>query len=345
MNPVIRRVARWSTYLAVVLLLAAAGTVVGFTVASAGGANAIHTTLLETGASTLSGYFGEEANGYKHVDPGVLVVPATTDSGTGIKDAENGLAAIGAADLPAPATKGIISIPITVAGVAVVYNMPFPLNIDGKVLAAIYAGRIVSWDDPALKALNPGVKLPATAIKPLERSDSSGTTFQFTRYLQEQSPYGWPQAAKTQNWPGGTGEQGSNAMITGCSQTPGCIAYVGVGYDGVAVSQYHLHIAAVADKAGQFLLPTQANMAKAVAQFAPQFTSGIVSMINSDHGYPMVNYEWAVVKRHQANPVVSQFLNWVVTAGASGKYLGPLNFLPLPSNVLAVADTEIASVK
>jgi phosphate transport system substrate-binding protein len=335
-----RTLERITGYAVIVLILAVIGSVVGFISYSAGSASAIRSTIVETGSSLQAPLFAEWSPAYQQSHQGVLVAAASTDSGTGITDAANGLAAIGAADLPAGSVKGVISIPVTVAGVAVVYNLPgiSSVHLNGQVLAAIYAGRITSWDDPAIRALNPGVRLPALAIRPLERSDSSGTTYQFTSYLQAQSSTGWPTPAKTQNWPAGTQEQGSNAMVSGCGLVKGCVAYVGVSYEGVATTQYKLGIAALADGAGKFLLPTRENIARAVAQFAPL---GQTVLIGATNGYPIVNYEYVVVRplqtSGQAATAIRQFLDWALTTGSTDKYLSSLNFEPLPASVLAAS--------
>lgn len=331
---------------AMTVVLLAFGAAIGFIVNAAGSSGAVSSTIVETGSSLQAPLFGEWAPAYQSVHTHVLVAAAATDSGTGIKDAENGLAAIGAADLPAPAAKGIISIPLTVAGVAVIYNLPgYPsVHLNGTVLGSIYSGKITRWNDPAIAALNSGLKLPDMAIRPLERADSSGTTFQFTSYLQAQSPTRWPIPAKTQNWPVGTGEQGSNAMVTGCAAVKGCVAYAGVSYDGVAQQQYHLQVAALADGSGKFLLPTRANIAAAVAAF-----HGAPVMINARNGYPVVNYEYAVVKSQQSSgqaaAAIRQFLRWAVTSGSTGKYLSALNFEPLPASALAQAQQKISEIR
>lgn len=332
--------------LAVVLgLMAVAGVVAGFIAYSAGSSGAVTSTIVETGSSLQAPLFGAWAPGYQAAHADTLVAASSTDSGTGIKDAESGLVAIGAADLPAGDVKGIESIPLTVAGVAVICNLPgIPsVHLNGQVLAAIYAGRITSWDDPAIRALNPGVRLPALTIRPLERADSSGTTYQFTSYLQAQSATGWPVAAKTQQWPAGLAVTGSNAMVSGAAGVRGSIAYVGVSYESVATAQYHLQIAALADGAGKFLLPTRANIATAVAE------SNGTTLIGTRNGYPVVNLEYAVVKTSQAQPgsatAIRQFLDWALTTGSTDKYLAGLNFLPLPATTLAASEKMVSAIR
>ena len=103
------------------------------------------------------------------------------------------------------------------------------------MLTQIYQGKITTWNDPAIKALNPGVSLPSMKIVPLHRADSSGDTFLFTSYLNAQDPSGWSSSnvGTTVTWPsvpGELGEQGNGGMVQGCAATKGCVAYIGVSY-------------------------------------------------------------------------------------------------------------------
>ena len=98
----------------------------------------------------------------------------------------------------------------------------------------MYQGSIKSWNDPQITALNPGVNLPATPVVPLHRSDGSGDTFVFTQYLSKQDPDGWgksPGFGTTVAFPavpGALGENGAGGMVTGCAETAGCVAYIGM---------------------------------------------------------------------------------------------------------------------
>jgi ABC-type phosphate transport system substrate-binding protein len=101
-----------------------------------------------------------------------------------------------------------VNIPLAVAALLVVYNVPgisasAHLRLDGTVLVRIFSGKIGRWDDPAIAALNPGVTLPGAAIVPVHRADSSGSTFLFTSYLNAQDPSGWSSSliGTTVAWP------------------------------------------------------------------------------------------------------------------------------------------------
>src|SRR5919107_3927461 len=104
--------------------------------------------------------------------------------------------------------------------------------MNGATLAKIFSGQITQWDDPAIKKLNKGVKLPGTKIAIVHRSDNSGTTYNFTEYLSTASPTWKSQYGKgvAVNWPVGSGQRGSAGVAGGVSQTPGSIGYVDVAF-------------------------------------------------------------------------------------------------------------------
>ena len=149
---------------------------------------------------------------------------------------------------------------------------------------------------------------------PLHRSDGSGDTFVFTQYLSKQDPDGWgksPGFGTTVDFPavpGGLGENGASSMVTGCAATPGCVAYIGVSYLDQA-NQKGLGEAQLANASGNYLLPDAQSIGAEAASFASQTPANqVVSLINGPaaDGYPMVNYEYAVVYSGQKDPATAQ---------------------------------------
>src|SRR5262249_10622240 len=128
----------------------------------------------------------------------------------------------GASDAPmtgsqASACKGCLTIPWALAATVVAYHVqgvPDHLNLTGPVLAKIWMGQIKTWDDPAMKALNPGVSLPNTPIQPVHRTDGSGDTYAFTNYLSKVDPQFKSKIgnATTVSWPGGLGGKGNSGV-------------------------------------------------------------------------------------------------------------------------------------
>jgi phosphate transport system substrate-binding protein len=307
--------------------------------------------------------FGAWQTAYNTAVPDVMITTAGTGSGTGIADAGTGTATIGASDAYLSSSNmsqypGLLNIPLTVAALMVNYNVSGvkkPLNLNGTVLAQIYSGKVKSWNDPAITKLNPGVTLPAEKIVALHRADSSGSTFLFTSYLNSQDSSGWSttNVGTTVSWPSGASalaETGSGGMVTGCGATKGCIAYIGISYLS-KTSAAGLGEASLANKAGKFTQPTTAAISAALASFSGSTpATGAQPLINTSAptGYPVINYEYAVVKKTQSGTTTASalkaFLNWTLTTGASSKYLSAVGFEPLPANVTTIAKTLVSSI-
>src|SRR5215475_7029215 len=146
-------------------------------------------TLAETGSTLIYPVFRIWAAEYPKTHPGVAVSAAATDSGAGVAQAISGAAQIGVSDAYMSDAQVrdnplIINVPMAISAQTVNYNVPDlngqNLKLDGPTLAGIYSGKIQSWDDPAIAAMNGGVKLPHNPIVPIRRSDASGDTFIFT---------------------------------------------------------------------------------------------------------------------------------------------------------------------
>jgi phosphate transport system substrate-binding protein len=323
-------------------------------------ASATGKTISETGSTLLFPLFGSWQSAYNSADPSVTITSGATGSGTGIADAANGLVNIGASDAylstsDLAQTPGLLNIPLTVAAVDVNYNVTGvkkPLNLNGTVLASIYTGKITMWNDPAIAKLNPGVSLPAEKIVALHRGDSSGSTFLFTSYLNAQDPSAWSSSniGTTITWPstpGALAETGSGGMLAACGTTKGCIAYLGISYLTKATTA-GLGTASLANKSGTYEAPSTTTITSALSSFAAPPASGAEPLINSSAGYPIINYEYAIVKKTQPSAaeaaVVKKFLGWVLTTGNSSTYLSAVGFLPLPGSAKSVATSLVNSI-
>lgn len=320
--------------------------------------------LSETGATELYQLMNSWVSAYHSKYPNVTISTGATGSGAGISQAAARTVTIGASgaylsegDLKAH--KGLMNIALTIGAEQVDYNLPGvtgQLKLNGKVLAAMYRGSVKTWNDPQIAALNPGVSLPATAVVPLHRSDGAGDTFVFTQYLSKQDPDGWgksPGFGTTVDFPavpGALGENGAGGMVTGCAETPGCIAYLGSSYLDKA-AQKGLGAAQLANGSGKFLsLDAQSIQAEA-AGFAPQTPANqVISLINGPaaDGYPIVYYEYAIVYSGQKDAATAQtlqaFLHWAITDGGSPAFLDKEHFQPLPAAVVKLSDAQIAKI-
>ena len=320
-------------------------------------------TLSETGSSLMAPLFALWAPAYHARFSQVTLRTVSSSSGEGISSAAAGRADIGASDaFLSPATLAkyshLVNIPLAVAALMVVYNVPGVgasghLRLDGTVLARIFSGKISRWDDPAITALNPGVKLPGAAIVPVHRADSSGSTFLFTSYLNAQDPSGWSSSliGTTVAWPrppGAIGATGSDAVISSVRSASGAIGYVGVSYLS-QVRDASEGEAALGNSSGNFVLPTARAIQAALASFTSTPASETISLVNGSaaQAYPIINYEYAVVNTSQPSATRARdlraFLTWAVTSGTEQPV--KVNFQPLPPSIIALSDAQIATIR
>jgi phosphate transport system substrate-binding protein len=323
-------------------------------------------TVSETGSTLLYPLFNLWAGGYSEKFPSTTIQTAGTGSGTGISEAENGTIDIGASDAylspsVAAGNPTLKNIPVAISSQIVAYNVPgvtAHIKLSGKVLSEIYQGQITRWNDPAIASANAGLTLPANPIVTLHRSDSSGDTFLFTTYMSKADEPGW--GAKigyntTVPWPnapGALGENGNSGMVSGCKATIGCIAYIGISYL-TQVLQGGMGYASLQNGAKQYQLPTQQTIATQAAGFVRKTpANGTISMIygNVKGGYPIVNYEYAIVNTHQSSSSTAKnirsVLEWAINKnyGNNNSYLSQVNFQPLPTKVAAQSIKQILKI-
>ena len=336
-------------------------------VATAGFASAAHatTTLVETGSSLLYPLFNLWVPDFTAANPGIQVTTTSTGSGAGIAQSIKGLVQIGASDAylsDAIVAKhpSMLSIPLAISAQAINYNLPGlndkHINLSGPILAGIYSGTITKWNDPAIKAANPGVALPDHVIIPIRRADGSGDTFLFTQYLSDSTP-SWKSSVHygtTVSWPALAGEIGANGnsgMVSAAAANPYSVAYIGVSYTKQVMAK-GLGEAALKNALGAYVLPTPETIgaaANSVVTNTP--TDERVSMIFSlgANAYPIANYEYAIINSSQPDTATAQaiqtFLTWALTTGNSATYLDKVHFLPLPAAIVILSKTQIAKIQ
>jgi phosphate transport system substrate-binding protein len=208
-------------------------------VAAMGIASAWAADISGAGATFPYPIYAKWANAYKG-KTGVGLNYQSIGSGGGIKQIQARTVTFGATDMPMkPADlekNGLVMFPTVIGAEVIVYNLPGiksgQMVLDGSTLANIYLGKIAKWNDPAIKALNPGLNLPNQAIAVVHRSDGSGTTFIFANYLSKVSS-DWADrvgAATSVDWPVGIGAKGNEGVAGNVAQTAGSIGYVEYAY-------------------------------------------------------------------------------------------------------------------
>lgn len=342
-------------------------------------------TLNETGSTLLYPLFTQWIPDYAKVVPDVTLTAAATGSGAGEQAALAGKVSIGASDAylsdkVASQNPNILDIPVAISAQTINYNLPglngANIKIDGPTLAAIYSGTVTQWDDPAIKAMNPGVTLPHQTIVPVRRAEGSGDTFIFTQFLDFASEtkvaepgfdatisgtnmgtvIAWPNVGTTISWPNVAAEKsanGNDGLVSTLAATPYAIGYVGISY-AAQVAKAGLGTAMIRNEDGKFMLPTPQSIAHAAARLDPRTPSyERITLIFAagDDSYPLVNYEYAIVSKQQPDAATADalrtFLLWSISeiGGNSDKYLKPVGFLPLPNFVRGLSEAQIAEIK
>ncbi|MDQ2728274.1 MAG: phosphate ABC transporter substrate-binding protein PstS [Actinomycetota bacterium] len=320
--------------------------------------------LTEDGSSLLFPYLQELVAPLSQAFGNITLSPAPGGSGKGITDATAGTSLLGGTDAylspgQASATPGLANIPIVVSAQAVNYNLPgvADVKLSGDVIAQMYQGKITKWNDPAVAKLNSGVTLPSTPVVPLRRVDSSGDTFLFTSFLSatNQAWSNGPSLGTAVQWPAVTGEltaSGNPGMVQTCSSTPGCIAYIGVSSESAAKTA-NLGEAMLQNKAGQFSQPTADSINAAVAASVSSVQSNLVAnLIYADgaQSYPIVNFEYLVVKSTQSDPDTAKalrtFFSFALdpTKGATSANLMKEGFVALPTSVIPKVNAAVAKI-
>jgi phosphate transport system substrate-binding protein len=322
-------------------------------------------SLSETGSTLLYPLIRTWAAAYRQQHANVSIATAATGSGKGITQASAGVVDIGASDAylssgDLVSNQAMVNIPLAVSAQQVNYNLPglrpaTHLKLNGKILALMYQGTITSWNDPRIAAINPGVALPHTRVVPLHRAESAGDTFLFTSYLSTQDA-AWDRVTgygTTVNWPpvpGARAETRNTGMVAGCEATPGCVAYVGIAYLTSATNG-GLGYASLRNALGDYEPPTPKTIGTAVSGFVSTTpVNETISMVDGPAltGYPIVNYEYAIVSTRQRSAAkardIKAFLHWVITAGNAPQYLDQFRFQPLPSSIVSLSDAQIAKI-
>jgi phosphate transport system substrate-binding protein len=323
--------------------------------------------ILETGSSLLYPLFNLWVPVYAHVHPDAKITTQSTGSGTGISQSIAGIAQIGASDAYLSNAlmrmhPDMLNIPLAISMQMVNYNLPglnhTRLKLSGPVLAGIYEGKITKWNDPAIRAMNPGINLPDHNIIPIHRTDGSGDTFIFTQYLAFSTP-DWASSLSygtTVSWPpvsGELGAVGNPGMLTATKDNAYSIAYIGTSYQN-AIERDGLGIAKLKNRDGNFVLPTAETADAAAAQMVPKTpTSERISLIFAPgaQSYPIINYEYAIVNKMQPSAATAaamrELFTWAISrnGGNAPRFMASVHFVPLPAPVAKLSAAQIAQIQ
>ncbi|MDR2113064.1 MAG: phosphate ABC transporter substrate-binding protein PstS [Candidatus Accumulibacter sp.] len=283
-------------------------------------------------------------------------------SSAGLKQVEAKTVDFGASDAPLKdeelQKKGLIQFPTVIGGIVAVVNLkgiaPGALKLNGQVLGDIYLGKITSWNDPALVALNSGVALPEEPIAVVRRADGSGTSFAFTHYLSAvnaewKSKVGVGTAV---NWPVGLGGKGNEGVAALVGRLPGAIGYVEFAY----ARRTGLPHTQLQNGAGRFVQPSEATFkaAAAGAEWNKSFYQ-ILTNQPGDEAWPITSATFILMHKVQDKPAQAAaslaFFKWAYEKGDAQAQ--ELDYIPMPQSVKdtvirswqAVADASGAPIK
>ena len=247
----------------------------------------------------------------------------------------------------------LLHVPVALGAVAVIYNLGLdkPLKLDGPTIAELFLGRIKNWNDPAIAALNPGVKLPNLLVTVVHRSGGSGTTSIFVDFLGKTSSL-WAETVSigpTQlvSWPTGLNAPGNDVLAGLVKRTPGAI-----GYSEFATALFNqVEFALVKNASGRFVAPNPQGISSAAAQVNLPADTRVGLTNAGGSAYPIAGFTWALVYRDQRydgrslgrSKALSGLLWWIVHEGQA--FAEPLGYARLPKAAVARAEAIIRSMR
>ena len=271
-------------------------------------------------------------------------------SGGGIAQIKAKTVDFGSSDAPLKpedlAASGLAQFPSVIGGVVPVVNVagiaPGALKLDGAVLANIFLGKIKTWNDPAIAALNPGLTLPNAKVTVVHRSDGSGTTFNFVNYLSKVSPE-WKSSVgegTSVQWPAGIGGKGNEGVAAYVKQIKGGIGYVELSY----ALQNKLSYTAMKNAAGKFVQPSDASFAAAAASADWASAKDFYLVMTNAPGaesWPITATNFILVHKKPKNAAngkaTQEFFRWVYKSGDA--QARQLDYVPLPDSLVRQIET------
>lgn len=314
--------------------------------------------VLVNGAGATFPYpiYSKWFDSFHKLHPEMQINYQSIGSGGGIRQTLDGTVDFGATDGPmsdeqlAGAKVPILHFPTVIGAVVPTFNLAGVehLRFTPDVLAAIFLGKILKWNDPAIAKENAGTQLPDLAIVPVHRSDGSGTTYVFTDYLAAVSPE-WAKTVgrgTSVSWPVGLGGKGNEGVAGLVKQTPNSIGYVELIY----AVQNQIAFGDVRNRAGKFVRASLESATAAAAAGATtmpaDFRVSIVDTAAPD-GYPITSFTWLLIPKRITDAdkghAIVAFLQWMLGDGQA--FAPALGYAPLPAPVIERERAAIGTVE
>jgi phosphate transport system substrate-binding protein len=321
---------------------------------SGGDSSSLSGTLNASGSSFQIPFQQAAIQQFKTTQPNMTVNYGGGGSGKGRSDLASGVVQFAGSDSPVPSDetsnfkgKTVLYFPVFLGPITMSYNLSgvSSLKLDPTVIADIFQGKITKWNDPAIKAINPGASLPGTPITLAVRSDSSGTTANFSLFLMQAAGSDWKLgSSSTINWPhaahAGNGNGGVAQII---KTTPGAIGYV----DYADAKASGLTYASVKNKAGNYIAPspTSASAAGQGVTVAPDLTFHAV-WTSVPNAYPITYQSWDLVYQKQSSANTTKMLKAYIgyLLGPGQQLLSGLGYAQLPSSLDQKAKAQLSKI-
>ena len=335
---------------------APSGGSTGTGTATSGGGSANLSGTLNGSGSTFQLTFQQEAiSSFKSVQSGMTVNYGGGGSGTGRTDLASGTVNYAGSDSTIPSAekagfkgKTVLYFPVIVGPITLSYNLSGlskPLQLSAPVIAGIFDGKITKWNDPKIAADNPGVTLPSTAIAIAVRSDSSGTTANFTKFLTEAAGSAWTLGSSSIiKWPSTAhAASGNGGVAQVIKSTPGAIGYV----DYSTAKASGLTFASIKNKDGSYVAPSvqSATAAADHATLKPDDTFTALWAPGAT-SYPITYQSFVLVYQTQPNAndaaMLKAYIGYLL--GNGQKLLPELNYAPLPSTIDQQATAQLSKI-
>jgi phosphate transport system substrate-binding protein len=290
---------------------------------------------------------------FKSVDPGITVNYSSVGSGTGRDDLASNTVLYAGSDSAIPAAdagdfkKTVLYFPVQIGPIAIAFNVTgvTSLKLNATVLAGIFSGKITTWNNSAITALNPGVSLPSSSINVVVRSDSSGTTQNFSLYLEKAAGSAWTLgSSSTIKFPSTFhASDGGSAVAQAVKSTSDSIGYV----DFSTATASSLTAASILNSAGDYVAPSTASATAAASHVTPASNLTFTTVDESGAtSYPITYQSWDLVYADQPSAsdaaLLKAYLGYLLGAGQS--LLSTINLAPLPTAIDTAAKAELSQI-
>lgn len=304
------------------------------------------TTIFGAGSTFVSPIMTRWALEYHKVHPDIQISYLANGSGAGIGLTLTGMVDFGGTDAPvtdaqlAQATFKVSHFPVILGADVPAYNVPevqTQLRFTGQVLADIFLGKIKNWNDPAIAAINPGVRLPDRTIMVVHRMDGSGTTYIWADYLSKVSSEWKGKVGKgtALKWPVGIAANGNEGVSETIQKTVGAVGYIELSY----AEKKKIAFGSVQNADGAFVSASISGIEEAADSVKEIPADFRVSISNAPgrNAYPIASFSWMLVPNHPKDParkkIVMDFLAWIMTDGQ--RFAKELYYSPLPQDLTA----------